>query len=119
MTPAEKTLWQFLRKKQLGVKFRRQHPIGPYVADFYCPEKRLVIEIDGDSHAEREQRNHDINRTLYFEAHSLRVKRYTNLQVLGAADLVIQDIFKFVGCSPEGSPLLVPPQAGGILIDNP
>jgi very-short-patch-repair endonuclease len=53
MTPAERLLWDKLRKHQVsGYKFRRQHPIGSYIVDFYCPAKHLAIEIDGDSHEE-------------------------------------------------------------------
>ncbi|TLY25727.1 MAG: DUF559 domain-containing protein, partial [Nitrospirae bacterium] len=56
MTHAEMRLWARIRAKQFqGLKFRRQHGIGPYIVDFYCPEKSLVIEVDGDTHAEPSQ----------------------------------------------------------------
>ena len=65
MTEAERLLWWGLRKRQLdGVRFRRQHPIGPHVADFICLERTLVVEVDGGQHAEPEQRAHDVFTNL-------------------------------------------------------
>ncbi len=80
-TPAETTLWQkLLRNRQFhGYKFLRQKPIGPYVADFYCAELKLVIEIDGDSHAAQEA--YDSERTAFLSHQGIRVLRYTNLDV--------------------------------------
>ncbi len=52
MTPAERKLWQHLCDNQLGVQFRRQHAVGPYIVDFFCAKAKLVIEVDGDSHAD-------------------------------------------------------------------
>ncbi len=80
-TPAETTIWQkLLRNRQFhGYKFLRQKPIGPYVADFYCAELKLVIEIDGDSHAA--QKAYDAQRTEYLARQGIRVLRYTNLDV--------------------------------------
>ena len=80
-TPAENTLWQkLLRNRQFhGYKFLRQKPIGPYVADFYCAELKLVLEIDGDSHAAQEA--YDAERTAYLARQGIRVLRYTNLDV--------------------------------------
>lgn len=55
-TKVEAILWQVLRNKNLeGFRFRRQHPIGPYIADFFCPKKKLIIEVDGGQHAEQEE----------------------------------------------------------------
>lgn len=81
-TPAENLIWQkVLRNRQLcGHKFLRQKPIGPYVVDFYCAELQLVVEIDGDSHAE--QQDYDAQRTTFLESHGLRVLRYANLNNL-------------------------------------
>ena len=58
----EGMLWKRLRANRLGVKFRRQHPIGPYVVDFFCPSARLVIEVDGTAHDSAERAEHDRNR---------------------------------------------------------
>jgi very-short-patch-repair endonuclease len=63
LTRPEALLWQHLRGDKLGVRFRRQHRIGSYIADFYCAAANLVVEIDGDSHAEREE--YDANRTWW------------------------------------------------------
>jgi very-short-patch-repair endonuclease len=81
-SPAENLLWQqILRSRQFnGHKFLRQKPIGPYIVDFYCAELKLVIEIDGDSHAE--QVEYDTQRTAFLESHGLRVLRYANRDVL-------------------------------------
>ena len=81
-TPAENLIWQkVLRNRQFfGHKFLRQKPIGPYVVDFYCAELNLVIEIDGDSHAE--QQDYDAKRTAFLEGQGLRVLRYTNRDIL-------------------------------------
>ena len=81
-TPAETLLWQkVLRGKQFGQhKFLRQKPIGPYIVDFYCAELHLVIEVDGDSHAE--QATDDVQRTAYLNKLGLSVRRYTNRDVL-------------------------------------
>ena len=69
MTDAERKLWRALRDKQLdGRRFRRQHPIGPYVVDFVCLERRLVIEVDGSQHGEPEQTTFDQQRTEWLGA---------------------------------------------------
>lgn len=80
-TPAETTIWQkLLRNRQFhGYKFLRQKPIGPYIADFYCAELRLVVEIDGDSHAAQEA--YDAARSAYLARQGIRVLRYTNVDV--------------------------------------
>ncbi len=80
-TPAETTIWQkLLRNRQFhGYKFLRQKPIGPYIADFYCAELKLVVEIDGDSHAEQEA--YDAERSAYLARQGICVLRYTNIDV--------------------------------------
>jgi very-short-patch-repair endonuclease len=80
MTPAEEMLWQQLRGRRLGgLKFRRQHPLGNLIVDFYCAEHRLVIEVDGGIHAA--QRESDAERTQQLVDHGYRVIRLTNKQV--------------------------------------
>jgi very-short-patch-repair endonuclease len=80
MTGPEKRLWSRLRARQLqGIKFRRQHGIGPYIVGFYCPEQSLVIEVDGDSHADAEQIQRDQRRDRYLQSIGLRVVRYRNM----------------------------------------
>ena len=90
-TPAEKRLWSNLRLKQLsGFRFRRQHPIGTYIVDFYCPSCRIVVEIDGDSHAEREE--YDAERTAWLEEQGCRVIRFTNREVMHEIQVVLGEI---------------------------
>jgi len=79
-TPAEKLLWNRLRAKQLGgLRFRRQQPIGPFVADFFCPIARLVIELDGLSHENKTQK--DRERQTFIEAQGICVLRILNEDV--------------------------------------
>jgi very-short-patch-repair endonuclease len=81
LTPAEAKVWQRVRNQQLGVKIRRQHPIGHFIADFYCASARLVIEIDGDTHAEPDQAEYDAARTRWLEERGYRVIRFSNNDV--------------------------------------
>ena len=77
LTQAELKLWLYLRKKQLkGFKFRRQHPIPPYIVDFYCPAAKLVVEVDGASHCGEEA--YDIQRQNFLERQGLSVLRFSN-----------------------------------------
>ncbi len=80
-TPQEIILWSRLRDKQLGHKFRRQHSIGNYIADFYCPQCKLVIELDGHQHKEETRKEYDIERTRYFNALNIAVVRFWNNEV--------------------------------------
>ena len=80
-TPSEATLWRHLRNRNLKYKFRRQHPIDFFIIDFYCAEARLLIEIDGPSHLEKEQQEYDQARTEYLEALEYKVVRFTNNDV--------------------------------------
>jgi very-short-patch-repair endonuclease len=78
-TPTERILWRYLSRAQLGVKFSRQMPVGPYFADFLCRELRLVIELDGYSHDLR--REHDAARDRWMREEGYRMLRFTNAQV--------------------------------------
>ena len=92
-TPMEAVLWQQLRNRNVnGLKFRRQHAIGVYIVDFVCLQVKLVIEIDGDSHAEQEA--YDNERTLYLKCRGFRVVRFTNSEVRDSLDAVIEEIVK-------------------------
>ena len=83
MTYAERTLWQMLRRNQAGLRFRRQHPVGPYVLDFYCPAIGLCVEVDGPTHDELEGIERDLQRDAWLLAHGVRVLRITTAE-LGA-----------------------------------
>ncbi len=90
-TKAEKHLWSRLRRKQLGgYKFRRQHPIGPYIVDFCCVEKKLVVEADGDIYAFQEKA--DRERTQWLEEESYRVLRFANVTILQQTEAVLETI---------------------------
>jgi len=92
MTDAERLLWKSLRRQQLGVKFRRQHPIGPYIADFYSWEAGLVVEVDGDTHFTPEMQEYDAIRTQYLESLGLQVLRFTNVEIRNYLDAVVERI---------------------------
>jgi len=98
MTDAESKLWYHLRAHGLaGFKFRRQHPFGPYVLDFYCPIARLVIELDGGQHFEPETLVRDAERTRYLEESGLRVLRFTNFEALSETDATLNAIDEALG----------------------
>ncbi|PIQ75110.1 MAG: hypothetical protein CO001_00900 [Candidatus Portnoybacteria bacterium CG_4_8_14_3_um_filter_40_10] len=79
-TPQETILWSRLRNNQLGHKFRRQHSIGKYIVDFYCPERRMIIEIDGSQHIEA-QRDYDVERDNYLKKLGFRVLRFWDNEI--------------------------------------
>jgi very-short-patch-repair endonuclease len=81
-TPAEGRLWRAIQRRQIGgFKFRRQYGVGPYVLDFYCPEARLAVELDGAVHDDPQQAEHDAARTRALEAQFIRVIRFSNTLV--------------------------------------
>ena len=91
-TPAEAALWSRLQRQQLGVTFRRQHVIGPFVVDFCCLTARLVVELDGSIHDLEDVREQDAWRTEYLEERGLTVLRFANDDVLTQPELVIAAI---------------------------
>ena len=81
-TKAEKLLWEKLRNNQLGgLKFRRQHPVNIYIADFYCHKFKLIIELDGDYHNQEEQKQKDEVRTEVLRLNDLKIIRFKNEEV--------------------------------------
>ena len=92
-TDAERVLWQLVRRRQLGVKFRRQHPIESYVLDFYCHELRLAVEVDGAGHMETTKRAEDRERSATLEAQGIKVIRFTNVEVLQETDAVAEALW--------------------------
>jgi very-short-patch-repair endonuclease len=90
-TPAEQKLWSALRGAWLGgYKFRRQHPIGWFIVDFYCADANLVVEVDGDVHAGQEE--YDQSRTDWLEEQGYRVIRFRNVDVIEDIDAVGREI---------------------------
>ena len=75
MTQPERTLWALLRRNELGWHFRRQHPVGPYILDFYCAAVKLAVEVDGPVH--QEQTDRDRRRTAWLEREGIRVIRFS------------------------------------------
>ena len=93
-TDAERLVWKYLRARQLNnVKFRRQQPIGPFIVDFVCFEKKLIIEIDGGHHSENEEIN--LRRTEWLRAKGYRVIRFWNNEVLQNSRGVFEEILKY------------------------
>lgn len=108
-TDAEQKLWSRLRSRRLnGAKFRRQHPVGPFIVDFFCSSALLIIELDGSGHAECEQQTYDQERTRYIEERGLKVLRFWNHQIFQEMELVLQCIADAVA---ERSPH--PTRSGG------
>lgn len=92
-TPAEAKLWTMLRRSQLkGRKFRRQHSIGPYIVDFYCPSDRLIVELDGASHDDPARRDYDAKRQRFLTDRGFRVLRFENKDVFEHPDMVLAAI---------------------------
>ncbi len=82
MSLPERLLWRALRARPAALKFRRQHPIGPYIADFYCPAAQLIIEVDGESHSMGEQPAHDARRDTWICEQGFRILRIPARTVL-------------------------------------
>ena len=92
-TPAEKALWQRLRGRQLAkLKFLRQVPIGPFIADFCCRDLRLVVELDGEIHSTAQEVARDQERDAYLKGHNYIVLRFPNEQVLSDIESVLHRI---------------------------
>ena len=108
-TDAEKLLWKHLRGKKLfGLKFRRQEPIGRYIADFVCYERRVIIELDGGQHSIDKEK--DQERDRWFRGEGFRVLRFWNNDVLSQTEEVLETIMK--NCLESPSPSS-PPIKGG------
>jgi very-short-patch-repair endonuclease len=92
MTEAERKLWNLLRGDQLGVRFRRQAPIGPYIADFACLKAKLIIELDGEQHYSLEGIAHDKKRDEYLRRRGLKVLRFSTVEFLQDTDAILDEI---------------------------
>jgi very-short-patch-repair endonuclease len=113
MTLPEVVVWSALRGRRLGgARFRRQHPIGPYILDFYCDEARLALEIDGQGHEHPEQAAHDQRRTEWLNRRSIEVYRVAARDVLGNLEGVLASVrLRILGEPPP--PLRGPPPPEG------
>jgi adenine-specific DNA-methyltransferase len=92
MPDAEILLWKLLRNRSIaGAKFRRQHPVGRYILDFYCDEQKLAIELDGSQHVD--QSDYDQRRDAYLDTLDIRVLRFWNNQMLQETEAVLEVIY--------------------------
>jgi very-short-patch-repair endonuclease len=94
MSNAERELWNALRERRVeGARFRRQHPIGAYIVDFICLERKLVVEVDGGQHTEDDQITHDRRRDVWLASEGYRVLRVPNVEVYGNLSGVVDTIW--------------------------
>ena len=108
MTDAEALLWKLLRNRRLAsAKFRRQHPVGRYILDFYCDEKKLAIELDGGQHQEAAQ--YDSRRSEWLHAHGIAVLRFWNNEVLMETETVMETIYRVLTTSLRSTALTPSP----------
>lgn len=91
-TQAESILWEYIKERKLGASFRRQQIIGQFIADFVCLSRKLVIEVDGGYHQLPEQQVSDAERTQWLESQGLKVIRFSNDEIIGNINLVINKI---------------------------
>jgi very-short-patch-repair endonuclease len=97
-TDAEAALWAQLRAKRLaGFKFRRQHPCGPYILDFYCPSKHLAVELDGGQHFEPTVRAYDEHRAAFLRRHGIKVLRFQTDLVFREPGAILEAIALALG----------------------
>ena len=107
LTDAEKLLWRHLRDRQLdGCKFRRQHPIGKFIVDFVCVEKKLVIEVDGGQHATKVEA--DLQRSEYLRKKGYRTLRFWNNEVLQKTESVLEAVLLSLSEDAPLTPTLSP-----------
>lgn len=110
MTDCERKLWHALRAKRFApVRFRRQQPIGPFIADFYCAAVKLVIELDGSQHGTQEGIGYDAARTAWLDARGYRVLRFSNIDVIDNMEGVMEGIWRMLEYPKR--PLPEPPAA--------
>ncbi|PVX29951.1 endonuclease domain-containing protein [Sphingomonas pokkalii] len=123
MTPPEIALWLALRKNDAGLRFRKQHPAGPYILDFYCAPAALAIEVDGEAHARGDRPERDATRDSWLKAQGVRVLRYTAMDVRNHTEGVVRQILavaidrraklQAARRPPPPSPPAPPPPGGG------
>ena len=107
-TPAEAALWKIIRNRNIaGLKFRRQHSVGNFILDFYCPAIRLCIELDGEDHYWQEGMERDKIKTEFLIKNNIHVIRFENRLVFEDAEFIIGSIIKYMNSttpSPDNSP---------------
>jgi len=104
LTDAEQLFWHLLRGRRFcGVKFRRQHPFGRFILDFYCHDFQLAIELDGSGHNDQEQKTYDAERTKALEGAGIKVLRFWNHEVLTDLEAVLEKLHAELFPSPVAS----------------
>ncbi len=102
-TDAEKKLWECLQRSRLkGLKFVRQYSVGPYILDFYCPEVRLAVEMDGSQHGSQDGIAYDDERSAYLEDRDIKILRFWNEEVLKNIESVVGKIVEAISNTPSG-----------------
>jgi very-short-patch-repair endonuclease len=96
MTPPEVYLWQHFRQRADGIKIRRQHPFGPYILDFYCPQAKLAIEVDGIAHDMGDNPERDVRRDTYMAAHGIETVRIAAANVMQNSAAVAESVFQLI-----------------------
>jgi very-short-patch-repair endonuclease len=117
MTKQEVVLWTYLRNAQMsGFSFRRQHPVGPFFIDFYCPSAKLAIELDGGQHATEESRAYDDARTGFLARNGITVLRFWNHELKDNLEGVLEGIRRALPTTPTrpASPGDLPLSGGGL-----
>ena len=118
MTESEIKLWEFLKTKPLGQKFRRQHPIAGYVIYFYCHKLRLSIELDGEYHLSKQQKAKDANRTSYLNDLGITELRYTNKQILEEFEATMVNLLTTLRDGPPFRRCAEPVEVAGERVGN-
>ncbi len=112
-TPAEEKFWKIIRQTELGVRIRRQVSMGPYIVDFYIPAIRLIIELDGDSHFDKEGIAHDRERDRFLREQGFRVLHFTNAEIRDSLDEAAAIVRRLCSrLSTHPTPHLASPQRG-------
>ena len=96
LTTAEAKLWIYIKNSQLGQKFRRQHSVDYYILDFYCPAKKLAIELDGSPHDTDQGYKNDKERTKYLNDLEIKVIRFENKDIINNVEGVLIEIKKYL-----------------------
>ena len=118
LTPAEAKFWKIVQNRNFeGRKFRRQHSVGNYILDFYCPSEKLAIELDGEVHFGDAAREYDYERRLFLEHYGIKVLRFENKRVFEDLEWVLDVIKSNFGWKKTTTPSLraTPPLEGGEL----
>lgn len=113
MTDVEKKLWWRLRGEQLGYSFRRQHPVGPYVLDFFCAPRRLAIEVDGHQHGTDEAQTHDRRREDFLAKRGICTIRFANHDVSENLEGVLETIWNKAQSLTSDADRVLPLKGGG------